>query len=287
MYCIAVKSCLAILEPISCVEPDSGTGGTGGGALDGESPHRNQGIQVISRAADILRLLGRETDGLSLGQIAKRVALPRSTVQRVVAALAVEGFISTEKGSGGIRLGPEILSLAQATASDMKDRLRPVMKRISEETGETVDLAVLDGDKMLFIDQIVGRQRLRAVSRIGETFPLTTTANGKAALACLQREHAERLIVAEVGERDSNSRAPDEILDEIEQIKDGALAKDENEHSDGICALGFAIKDSNGDIFALSTPVPSTRYERLKGSLAEVLGRCLEDIESKPLPSRL
>lgn len=278
MYRIAVKCCLAVIAPIGCAEVDSATGNAGGGALDREASHRIQGVQVISRAADILRLLGRETDGLSLGQIAKSVALPRSTVQRVVAALAVEGFISTEKGYGGIRLGPEILSLAQATASDMKDRLRPAMKRISDETGETVDLAVLDGNKMLFIDQIVGSQRLRAVSRIGETFPLTTTANGKAALACLQRDHAERLIVAEVGERDSNARTPDEILDEIEQIKNGALAKDENEHSDGICALGFAIKDSNGDIFALSTPVPSTRYERLKDSLAKVLGRCLEDI---------
>ena len=246
--------------------------------MDGEAQHKIQGIQVISRAADILRLLGRETDGLSLGQIAKSVALPRSTVQRVVAALAVEGFISTEKGYGGIRLGPEILSLAQATASDMKDRLRPVMKRISDETGETVDLAILDGNKMLFIDQIVGSQRLRAVSRIGETFPLTTTANGKAALACLQREHAERLIVAEIEEQGSNSRTPGEILEEIEQIKDGALAKDENEHSDGICALGFAIVDSNGDIYALSTPVPSTRYERSKGSLTEVLGRCSENV---------
>ncbi|MDE0346187.1 MAG: IclR family transcriptional regulator [Boseongicola sp.] len=246
--------------------------------MDGESSHRNQGIQVISRAAGILRLLGRETDGLSLGQIAKSVALPRSTVQRVVAALAVEGFISIEKGHGGIRLGPEILSLAQATASDMKDRLRPVMKRISEETGETVDLAVLDGNRMLFVDQIVGSQRLRAVSRIGETFPLTTTANGKAALACLPREHAERLIVAEVEGRGSNARTAGEILDEIERIKDGALARDENEHSDGICALGFAIKDSNGDIFALSTPVPSTRFQCRKDSLEKVLGRCLDNL---------
>ena len=279
MYRIAVNCCVAVAASIGCAGPDSEAGSVGGGGLDGEASHRNQGIQVISRAAGILRLLGRETDGLSLGQIAKSVALPRSTVQRVVAALAVEGFISTEKGNGGIRLGPEILSLAQATASDMKDRLRPVMKRISEETGETVDLSVLDGNKMLFVDQIVGSQRLRAVSSIGETFPLTTTANGKAALACLQREHAEELIVAEIEGRGSNSRTAGEILDEIEQIKDGALAKDENEHSDGICALGFAITDSNGDVFAVSTPVPSTRYVQLKDSLTEVLGRCLENLQ--------
>ena len=67
-------------------------------------------VQVISRAAEILRLLAQETGGLSLGQIATRVDLPRSTVQRIVSALSTEGFVSAEKGNGGIRLGPEIQS---------------------------------------------------------------------------------------------------------------------------------------------------------------------------------
>ena len=242
--------------------------------LDGQENHKNQGIQVISRAADILRLLGRESDGLSLGQIAKQVGLPRSTVQRIVAALSVEGFISSEKGFGGIRLGPEIQSLAQAATSDMKDRLRPIMKRIANETGETVDLAILDGGKMLFIDQIVGSQRLRTVSSIGETFPLTSTANGKAALACMEPATAAKLIIAEIEDLDSSGKSLTETLAEIDEIRDGALARDENEHTEGISALGFAIKDSSGDIFALSTPVPSTRYERVKTQLARTIEDC-------------
>ncbi|WP_299153826.1 IclR family transcriptional regulator [uncultured Tateyamaria sp.] len=228
---------------------------------------------MISRAAAILRLLGQETDGLSLGQIASRVGLPRSTVQRIVAALTVEGFISTDKGYGGIRLGPEIQSLAQAAASGIRDRLRPIMKRISDETGETVDLAILDGDKMLFIDQIVGRQRLRAVSSIGESFPLTTTANGKAALACMDPARATRLILAEL-EGDS-SKPLATILREVEDVRQGALARDESEHTDGVCALGLAIEDSNGDIYALSTPVPASRYTRIKDRLTDAIHRHL------------
>lgn len=249
--------------------------------MDGQEHPRNQGIQVISRAADILRLLGQETDGQSLGQIAARVNLPRSTVQRIVAALAVEGFISTEKGYGGIRLGPEIQSLAQAAVSDMRDRLRPIMKRIADETGETVDLAILDGSKMLFIDQVVGSQRLRTVSSIGESFPLTTTANGKAALACMDPSQSTKLILAEL-ERDS-SRPLSKILSEVEDIRQGALARDENEHTDGVCALGFAIRDPNGDIFALSTPVPASRYERVKERLMDAMHRHLVGITDTPV----
>ncbi len=232
---------------------------------------KNKGIQVVSRAAAILRALGEVSEGQSLGQIARRVNLPRSTVQRIVAALAAEGFISTEDRASGLRLGPAFQSLTQASARDTKDRLRPIMRRISEDTGETVDLAILDGRRMLFIDQIDGGQRLRAVSSIGDRFPLSTTANGKAALACLDEAAAARMIIAEMENDTQDSRSLTAVLREIEDIRQGALARDENEHTEGISALGFALKDNHGDVYAISIPVPSSRFARLKSELTDVL----------------
>ena len=113
--------------------------------LEDYKSDKNQGIKVISRATDILRVLGQSTTGLSLGQIALRVSLPRSTVQRIVAALEFEGFISIEAGNAGIRLGPEVQSLAQARSSAIRDRLRPLMQQISEATGETVATSMFGG----------------------------------------------------------------------------------------------------------------------------------------------
>ncbi|MEM8653353.1 MAG: IclR family transcriptional regulator [Pseudomonadota bacterium] len=239
---------------------------------------KNQGIQVISRAADILRLLGRDTEGLSLGQIARQVELPRSTVQRIVAALASEGFVSTERGDGGIRLGPEIQSLARAVSSDMRTRLRPVMTHLSDITGETVDLAVLEGSQMLFVDQIEGSHRLRTVSRIGEHFPLTTTANGRAALACMPQDRALTLIRAEHRKRGPYVPPLSDIIAQVEDVRATGIAFDENEHTDGICAMGFAVADRVGDIFAVSVPVPSARYDRVKQSLAQAIKAAIEDV---------
>ena len=232
---------------------------------------KNQGIQVISRAATILRLLGRETNGLSLGQIAGHVELPRSTVQRIVSALAEEGFISSLEGNGSIRLGPEIQQLAQASGKTLKDRMRPIMKRLSDDTGETVDLAVLEEGHMRFIDQVEGSQRLRTVSKIGEAFPLTTSANGKAALACMDRSQAVQLIKSELGLSGDSSKILKRLLSELDEIDQGEPAKDENEHTDGICALGVAARDDNGDVYALSIPVPSTRYLREKAKLSRAI----------------
>lgn len=236
-----------------------------------EKNQQNQGIQVISRAADILRFLGENTDGLSLGQIAKHVGLPRSTVQRIVGALSHEGFVSTGSKQGGIKLGPEIHSLAQAPVFGLRERLRPIMRDISAATTETVDLAVLEGKQMRFIDQVVGSQRLRTVSSIGETFPLTTTANGKAALACLDEPVAEKLILAELSAHPEFEIKLSPLLNELSRIRAGELAIDENDHTDGICALGFAVSGPTGDVFAISVPAPSSRFVLIKDKLASHL----------------
>ena len=244
-----------------------------------QQPQKNQGIQVISRAAAVLRLLGKETDGLSLGQIARHVELPRSTVQRIVSALSDEGFISVGDGNGRIKLGAGLLSLGMAMAERPLERLGNVIKSLAEETGETVDLAVLRGGEMLFVDQVVGRQRLRTVSSIGETFPLTTTANGKAALACLDEVSATNLILQEV----QTKIAPDvpiaEKLAEIAAIREGALAVDEDEHTDGISALGFGVMDRSGEVFALSVPVPTSRYRKIKDRLVTAMERARESLD--------
>jgi len=242
---------------------------------------KDAGIQVISRAANILRLLGKETGGKSLGEIATAVSLPRSTVQRIVAALTLEGFVTVDKGEHGVRLGPQIQSLARASAGNFKDRWRPLMKDIGTKTGETVDLAILDGNRMRFVDQIVGGHRLRTVSSIGTTFPLTNTANGKAALACLEPADALALVKDEIehsfeqpdttqfaAEKNRNvEERISESLAAIARIRAGELSQDIGEHTEGISALGFAVRDVSGDIYALSVPVPSSRFNRNREQL--------------------
>lgn len=280
VYRIPVNTCFALHCGIgSSAAPHLCINGMIPG-MNVQSPQKNQGIQVISRAASVLRALGKETDGLSLGQIANRVDLPRSTVQRIVGALSDEGFISVGEGGGRIKLGPELLSLGMTLTERPLERLRPVVKSIAQETGETVDLAVLRNGRMLFVDQVVGRHRLRTVSSIGETFPLTTTANGKAALACLDEVEATNLVLKEVETGEDRNVPIAQRLTEIANIRDGALAMDEDEHTEGISALGFGIADPSGEIFALSVPVPSSRYKRVKEALIPVLETARRTLET-------
>lgn len=146
-------------------------------------PPDRQGIQVIARAAALLRALERRPDGLSLGELAKAVSLPRSTVQRIVDALDTEGLVLAASASSGVRLGPALLALAAASRFHIAEAARETIESLAKECGETVDLSLVDQDKVVFIDQVSGTHRLTAISAVGVSFPLHSSANGKAALA--------------------------------------------------------------------------------------------------------
>ncbi len=220
------------------------------------------GIQVIARAAAILRACKEGGSGLSLAQIAERVGLARSTVQRIVSALAAEGLLLTGGGGQGIRLGPELHALAGATRFDVVELAHPHLRRLSEQIGETVDMALLRHGHMVFVDQIAGSQRLRAVSAVGEKFPLHCTANGKAALALLDDSTILKLCGRSLKRfTPSTIVRPSALLTEIGTVRKTEVATDAEEHTAGICAIGAAWRDITGSIYAISVPMPVQRFK--------------------------
>ena len=252
---------------------------------DGEKSRleKNQGeksqVQVIARAAAILRALEEQPVGLSLGQIAQRVDLARSTVQRIVAALEAEKLVIAASPTGRVRLGPTILRLAASARTDFVALTRPFLLRLSEELGETVDLATIQKDHLIFIDQVIGPHRLRAVSAIGEMFPLYCTANGKAYLAQLDEVAIARLIGSTYERRTPNTITQlNALLRELRAVRKSGVAFDHEEHTIGICAAGVVLRNPLGNEIAISVPVPAQRFadqqkvivERLKATAASL-----------------
>jgi DNA-binding IclR family transcriptional regulator len=246
---------------------------------DVETESRN-GIQVIARAASVLRALKGAEQGLSLGQIAERVGLPRSTVQRIVGALQAERLVIAASSGTGVRLGPELHALAEAARYNVAETLRPLLQALSETTGETVDLAVLRGPAMIFIDQIPGTHRLRTVSSVGEAFPLTTTANGKACLALMDDAQVERLAAAEWS-RSGSARDKSEFLAEIGGIRESGVALDLDEHTAGISAAGIGFADWKGDLYAISVPAPSARFTENRERLVAEIKALRPQVENR------
>ena len=235
-----------------------------------EKPDKG-GIQVIARAAAILRVLKVSPQGASLGEIAAHVDLPRSTVQRIVGALQAERMVIANPGGRGLRLGPEISALAGGMRHEMVEICRALLTMLAEKTGETADLSVMRGGGMVFLDQVSGRShRLRTVSSVGEVFPLTTPANGRACLAAMPRDQAKALIAEEwrmAGVRGDMAA----LCQKLDQIAAKRLAYDLSEHTPGIAAIGFAFADRGGELYAISVPIPMTRLSEVRTKVEAAL----------------
>ncbi len=232
------------------------------------------GVQVVGRAAAMLRALDGHPEGLSLAAVAREVSLPRSTVHRLAAALLEEGLLEPASSSGGLRLGPEIRRLARGGQPDLRTELRPFLEMLSASLFETVDCAVLEGNQMRFIDQLPAPHRLRAVSAVGAGFPLHCTANGKATLALLGRERALALLPARLARfTPATITRRADLSAELEQIERGGVALDLQEHTAGICAAGIAVRDLSGRIAALSVPVPAQRFKGREDEITAELTR--------------
>jgi DNA-binding IclR family transcriptional regulator len=227
---------------------------------------------VIARAARVLRALEGEQQGLSLGQIALRVGLARSTVQRIVESLAAEQFVIAAAPGARVRLGPALIRLASSASMEITQLARPILAELSQALGETVDLSVLQGGSAVFIDQIPGSHRLRAVSAVGEVFPLHCTANGKALLGLLPSEKVDRLLEGPLARHTPNTLTKvSEVLTEVAACRRGGFALDQEEYTEGICAVGTAFLDPLARPHAISIPVPTPRFKRRKRELTEHL----------------
>lgn len=252
---------------------------SGAAIFPGKTSHERKsqlGVQVIARAADMLRALEGNEQGLSLGQLARQLDLPKSTVQRIVAALDRENFVIAAGPKAGVRLGPALTRIARSVRFELAEVVRPYLEQLAQRTGETVDLAVLDGPKAVFVDHIEGSQRLRAVSAIGVSFPLHCSANGKAMLAALDDKTLLQLKKTIVFTKFTpNSICTWSQLEaEIKEIRKTGIAFDHDEHTLGISAVGTSIIGPEGEAAAISVPTPSVRFTDKKKEIEAAIRDC-------------
>ncbi len=228
---------------------------------EGSSESSRGGVQAIARAAEVLRALEAAPEGLPLGELATAVGLPKSTVHRLLGALAEEDLVQIGP-DGGARLGGGLARLGAATRHGLRHQLAPVLLRLRRELDETVDLAVLDGGGVRFVEQFPAPHRLRAISAIGAAFPAHCTANGKALLSAFSDAELVGLLPARLPRFTENTiTSRSELLAELEEVRRRRIAFDREEHTLGICAVGAVVFDPAGAAAAISVPAPKQRFD--------------------------
>ena len=227
-------------------------------------PESRDGLQVLSRAASALDEIATAPGQLRLVDIGAQLGLAKSTARRLLVGLVDVGFAAVDS-AGRYRLGDRLLGLSSADGAHLAAAVRPVIEAVADATGETVDVSVLRGDQMWFVDQIESTHRLRAVSAIGGRFPLLGTANGKAALAALDDAELDAVLA-----RQSSDMAR-RLRDQISPVRAGGLAFDRDEHTSGISAAGIAGRLPGGHVVAVSVPAPTDRFTLREEVIVEAL----------------
>lgn len=237
-------------------------------------------VQVISRAADILNAIGDHPGGLSLAQIAGHSKLSRSTVHRIVVALCRTEFVRAT--DSGYKLGPALLRLADASRSNFEESIRPYIVDLSHSLRETVDLSILTGSTVTFVDQVIAPRRLRAVSGTGLSFPLHCTAPGKAILASLGEEATARILPERLERFTPETLTDREALElELKDVRRTGVAFDREEHTPGICAVGVSLQAPDGSWYAISVPLPAQRFYGQEARLVEALTDAAQRIDNE------
>lgn len=237
--------------------------------------HRVGGIQVIARAAAVMRALGEHPKGLSLAAIAQLVNLPRSTVQRIVGALEVEELVQAVGPGGGFRLGPELHRLIHLTQIDIISAVRPLLEELSATLNESVVLCGLQRGQVFVVDHIVVERELRVVPTTGAIhLPVYSTAPGKALLSAMSADEAELLLI-DVPSRDRVS-----LLAELRDIRSSGVAEDYGEHLEGVASFAVSVSTYLGR-GAVSVVMPVPRAAKSAEAVAEALLECKQSIERK------
>jgi DNA-binding IclR family transcriptional regulator len=144
-----------------------------------------EGVRAVDRALDIMLAFGAADRELTVAELLKRVDLSRPTLYRLLYTLEQNGFLTASGEPQRFRLGPSVGRLAWAWTSsfDLAEVAQPVMRKIWEETGETVALFVPHGATRLCIAEIPSPQPLSFKRGVGYSEKIVRGASGRALLA--------------------------------------------------------------------------------------------------------
>lgn len=221
-------------------------------------------IQVIDRVVQILNCFTFERPELSVSEMSAATGLHKSTTHRILMALEYNGLMGQNRENGKYHLGIKLFKLGhQAVARlNLRDMAKPYLKALMEETAETVHLAMLDDDQVLYLEKVEGPHALRMPSRIGRHIPTYCTSLGKAMLSCLEERDVRRILQRKrVKPYTPNTvRNIEELLEELEKTRRRGYATDNEEIELGLRCVGAPIRDYTGEMVgAISVAGPSAR----------------------------
>ncbi|MEI6404763.1 MAG: IclR family transcriptional regulator [Actinomycetes bacterium] len=209
-------------------------------------------VQSVDRALQILAIISDKGES-GVTEIATELGVHKSTASRLMSALLEHNMVEQVSERGRFRLGLGLVRLAgQVSASqESVTGSRTITRALATAVGETVNIAVLDGNQVLYLDQVAGNNIMSLRSWIGQVVPTYCTATGKALVAWLEPAARKRTYPEKWVKFTANTITDAKTFEnELEQVRQQGFAAASEEIEIGLIAIAAPICDSHGDVIA-------------------------------------
>ena len=209
------------------------------------SADRTGGVQSLERAFDLLERMADAGGEVGLSELSAGSGLPLPTIHRLMRTLVACGYVR-QQPNRRYALGPRLIRLGESASRLLGTWARPYLAELVEATGETANMALLDGDEVVYVAQVPSRHSMRMFTEVGRRVLPHSTGVGKALLASVPPEEV-RALLSRTGMPAATDRTitdPDAFLAELERIRALGYAVDDNEQEVGVRCLAVTVPDS-------------------------------------------
>ena len=227
--------------------------------------------RILQRAAAVLRELSRRAEPAGVNDLARAVSLSPATVYRLLIAMVAEGLVSQDAADAKYQIGRAVIPLAvnYLNRAHLGGDCLPIMRKLAEAAGETVNLGVLNGSAVYYVQQVEGSNPLRFGRDIGPSVPVYCSALGKMFLALMADKERESLLRTISLERRTKNTITSKrsLARAIESIRKQGYAVDMGENIPDLVGLAAPIWDFSGSLVAgLSLMGPLIRMDDARRS---------------------
>ncbi len=253
------------------------------GAEAKEVGGRRPGVQSLDRAFELLESMADAGGIATLSELAAATGLPMPTIHRIVQSLVAGGYVRRDV-SHRYALGPRLIRLGEVAGLTLGAQATPYLRRLAQQIGETANLAMLEGDSVVYVAQAPSPHSMRMFTEVGRHVLPHCTGVGKALLAELPVEHVTELIgrTGLPARTEHTLTDPAALLSELGRVREQGYAVDDGEQEVGVRCVAVAVTTVPARL-AISVSGPSgrltmERVHEIAPVLREVADRLLRDL---------
>jgi len=244
-------------------------------------------MKTVEKTIDILEAFLKNETEMGIAELAELSKLNISTAYRIASTLVRRGYLYQIHKRGKYFISPKFLEFVNIIRRQMKigDVAVPHLKKLHQVTEESVNLAILDADEAVCIEQIESSQNLRFSTKLGTRFPLYCTGLGKVFLAYMGEEGMEKYIKSKGLPYRTENTITDHarLKEELAIIRREGITVDNEEFEVGVICIGAPIFDGYGDVigaFNISGPAARLHGSRLE-ELKSLVKNCSLEVSEK------